>query len=86
MKVLQNLKGDGVYNAKSYSSTFANIAPARCVCAHSIRTHRVVCMPEAAEAMSDYAGSFEDNVVFSQQLDGNTEVCLLHPEEHTPGT
>lgn len=43
-------------------------------------------MSEAAAAMSDYAGRPEDNVVFCQELDGNSSVCLLHPEERTQGT
>lgn len=43
-------------------------------------------MPEAAAAMSDYAGRPEENMVFSQELDGNSSVCLLHPEERTQGT
>ena len=43
-------------------------------------------MPEAAAVMNDYAGRPEDNVVSSQVLDGNSSVCLLHPEERTQGT
>lgn len=49
-------------------------------------THRAVCMPEAAAAVNNYAGRPEDNVVFSQELDGNSSVCLLHPKEHIQGT
>lgn len=43
-------------------------------------------MPEAAAVMSDYAGTPEDNVVFSQGFGGNSTVYLLHPEEHKHGT
>lgn len=43
-------------------------------------------MQEVAAVMSDYAGRPEDNVAFSQELDGNSSVCLLHPEERTQGT
>lgn len=58
-----------------------------CVCPLSQHwTHRAVCMPEAAAVMNDYAGRPEDNVIFSQELDGNSSECLLHPEEHTQGT
>lgn len=46
----------------------------------------VVCMPEAAAVMSDYAETPEDNVVFSQGLGGNSTVYLLYPEEHIHGT
>lgn len=43
-------------------------------------------MPEAAAVMNGYAGRPEDNVIFSQELDGNSSDCLLHPEERTQGT
>ena len=43
-------------------------------------------MLEAAAVMSGYSGTPEDNAVFSQELDGNSTVCLPHPEERTQGT
>lgn len=43
-------------------------------------------MLEAVAVMSGYAGRREDNEVFSQELDGNSAVCLPHPKEHTQGT
>lgn len=43
-------------------------------------------MPEAAAVTYGYTGRPEDNEVFSQLLDGNSSVCLLHPEELAQGT
>lgn len=60
-----------------------------CVCMCPLNqhwTHRAVCRSEAAASTSDNAGRPEDNVVFCQQLDGNSSVCLLHPEERTQVT
>lgn len=58
-----------------------------CVCPLSLHwTHRAVYMPEAAAVMNGYAGRPEDNVIFSQELDGNSSECLLHPEERTQVT
>lgn len=45
-----------------------------------------MCLPEAAAVMHGYVGRPEDNAAVSQEPDGNSSVCPLHPEEHTQGT
>lgn len=45
-----------------------------------------MCLPEAAQAVSDCAGTSEDNMFFSQELDDNSLACPLHPVGHKQGT